>query len=177
MCNCEHMHATLCVYRGMGVREANSVELVLSFRLYLGSRDQTRSARLVQQSPLSAEPSRWPPSSSRGACPGRPLEVTGPPLLFPSQQATASSGTVKVVIVDSVTAVVAPLLGGQQREGKRGNMGTGWRLHLPALAFCPRLPLSFAPPLGLALMMQLARELKILARDLGVAVVVRTLFL
>lgn len=58
-----------------------------------------------------------------------------------AQQATASSGTVKVVIVDSVTAVVAPLLGGQQRE-------------------------------GLALMMQLARELKILARDLGVAVVV-----
>ncbi|XP_057631294.1 DNA repair protein RAD51 homolog 4 isoform X1 [Chionomys nivalis] len=57
------------------------------------------------------------------------------------QQATASSGTVKVVIVDSVTAVVAPLLGGQQRE-------------------------------GLALMMQLARELKILARDLGAAVVV-----
>lgn len=58
-----------------------------------------------------------------------------------AQQATASSGIVKVVIVDSVTAVVAPLLGGQQRE-------------------------------GLALMMQLARELKILARDLGVAVVV-----
>lgn len=102
----------------MGVREANSVELGLSFRLYLGSRDQAQSARLVQQSPLSAEPSRWPPASSRGACPGRPLEVTGPPLLFPSPQATASSGTVKVVIVDSVTAVVAPLLGGQQREGK-----------------------------------------------------------
>ncbi|XP_036052432.1 DNA repair protein RAD51 homolog 4 isoform X4 [Onychomys torridus] len=58
-----------------------------------------------------------------------------------TQQATASSGTVKVVIVDSVTAVVAPLLGGQQRE-------------------------------GLALMMQLARELKILARELGVAVMV-----
>uniref|UniRef100_A0A8C6QLW7 RAD51 paralog D n=1 Tax=Nannospalax galili TaxID=1026970 RepID=A0A8C6QLW7_NANGA len=57
------------------------------------------------------------------------------------QQVTGSSGTVKVVIVDSVTAVVAPLLGGQQRE-------------------------------GLALMMQLARELKTLARDLGVAVVV-----
>ncbi|OBS64442.1 hypothetical protein A6R68_07010 [Neotoma lepida] len=56
-----------------------------------------------------------------------------------AQQVTTSSGTVKVVIVDSVTAVVAPLLGGQQRE-------------------------------GLALMMQLARELKILARDLGVAV-------
>ncbi|XP_028615244.1 DNA repair protein RAD51 homolog 4 isoform X2 [Grammomys surdaster] len=58
-----------------------------------------------------------------------------------AQQAAVSSGTVKVVIVDSVTAVVAPLLGGQQRE-------------------------------GLALMMQLARELKILARELGVAVVV-----
>ncbi|CAH6785770.1 Rad51d [Phodopus roborovskii] len=58
-----------------------------------------------------------------------------------AQQATSSSGTVKVVIVDSVTAVVAPLLGGQQRE-------------------------------GLALMMQLARELKTLARDLAVAVVV-----
>ncbi|KAK2111414.1 DNA repair protein rad51d [Saguinus oedipus] len=57
------------------------------------------------------------------------------------QQVTGSSGTVKVVVVDSVTAVVSPLLGGQQRE-------------------------------GLGLMMQLARELKTLARDLGMAVVV-----
>ncbi|XP_054314356.1 DNA repair protein RAD51 homolog 4 isoform X2 [Pongo pygmaeus] len=58
-----------------------------------------------------------------------------------AQQVTGSSGTVRVVVVDSVTAVVSPLLGGQQRE-------------------------------GLALMMQLARELKTLARDLGMAVVV-----
>uniref|UniRef100_A0A8C2V0R0 RAD51 paralog D n=1 Tax=Chinchilla lanigera TaxID=34839 RepID=A0A8C2V0R0_CHILA len=58
-----------------------------------------------------------------------------------AQQVSGSSGTVKVVVVDSVAAVVSPLLGGQQRE-------------------------------GLALMMQLARELKTLARDLGVAVVV-----
>uniref|UniRef100_A0A2K5D7J1 DNA repair protein RAD51 homolog 4 n=1 Tax=Aotus nancymaae TaxID=37293 RepID=A0A2K5D7J1_AOTNA len=34
------------------------------------------------------------------------------------QQVTGSSGTVKVVVVDSVTAVVSPLLGGQQREGE-----------------------------------------------------------
>ncbi|XP_070334771.1 DNA repair protein RAD51 homolog 4 isoform X2 [Odocoileus virginianus] len=59
-----------------------------------------------------------------------------------SQQVRSSSGTLKVVVVDSVAAVVAPLLGGQQRE-------------------------------GLALMMQLARELKTLARDLSVAVLVR----
>uniref|UniRef100_A0A2K6FQV6 DNA repair protein RAD51 homolog 4 n=1 Tax=Propithecus coquereli TaxID=379532 RepID=A0A2K6FQV6_PROCO len=58
-----------------------------------------------------------------------------------AQQVTSSSGTVKVVVVDSVTAVVSPLLGGQQRE-------------------------------GFALMIQLARELKTLARDLGTAVVV-----
>ncbi|XP_055244449.2 DNA repair protein RAD51 homolog 4 isoform X4 [Gorilla gorilla gorilla] len=58
-----------------------------------------------------------------------------------AQQVTGSSGTVKVVVVDSVTAVVSPVLGGQQRE-------------------------------GLALMMQLARELKTLARDIGMAVVV-----
>ncbi|KAM8815620.1 DNA repair protein RAD51 homolog 4 isoform 1-T1 [Rhynchonycteris naso] len=58
-----------------------------------------------------------------------------------AQQVSHSSGTLKVVIVDSVTAVVSPLLGGQQRE-------------------------------GMALMMQLAQELKTLARDLGVAVVV-----
>ncbi|KAK2505646.1 hypothetical protein MC885_003988 [Smutsia gigantea] len=63
--------------------------------------------------------------------------------LFPlNPKVSSSSGTVKVVVVDSVTAVVSPLLGGLQRE-------------------------------GLALMMQLARELKTLARDLGVAVVVR----
>nr|XP_044600536.1 DNA repair protein RAD51 homolog 4 isoform X1 [Equus asinus] len=58
-----------------------------------------------------------------------------------AQRVSGSSGTVKVVVVDSVTAVVSPLLGGQQRE-------------------------------GLALMMQLAQELKTLARDLGLAVVV-----
>nr|XP_031541137.1 DNA repair protein RAD51 homolog 4 isoform X3 [Vicugna pacos] len=34
-----------------------------------------------------------------------------------AQQVSSSSGTLKVVIVDSVTAVVSPLLGGQQREG------------------------------------------------------------
>ncbi|ELW61717.1 DNA repair protein RAD51 homolog 4 isoform X2 [Tupaia chinensis] len=58
-----------------------------------------------------------------------------------AQQVTSSLGTVKVIVVDSVTAVVSPILGGQQRE-------------------------------GLALMMQLARELKTLARDLSVAVLV-----
>uniref|UniRef100_A0A7N5J8P9 RAD51 paralog D n=2 Tax=Ailuropoda melanoleuca TaxID=9646 RepID=A0A7N5J8P9_AILME len=58
-----------------------------------------------------------------------------------SQQVSSGSAATKAVVVDSVTAVVSPLLGGQQRE-------------------------------GLALMMQLARELKTLARDLGVAVVV-----
>ncbi|XP_021086770.1 DNA repair protein RAD51 homolog 4 isoform X3 [Mesocricetus auratus] len=43
-----------------------------------------------------------------------------------AQQVT-SSGTVKVVIVDSVTAVVAPLLGGQQRDGNQPlDLGQGW---------------------------------------------------
>lgn len=36
-----------------------------------------------------------------------------------SPQVSSASATVKVVVVDSVTAVVSPLLGGQQREGKR----------------------------------------------------------
>uniref|UniRef100_A0A4X2L6A3 RecA family profile 1 domain-containing protein n=1 Tax=Vombatus ursinus TaxID=29139 RepID=A0A4X2L6A3_VOMUR len=58
-----------------------------------------------------------------------------------SQQATNASGPVKIVVVDSVSAVVSPLLGGQHSE-------------------------------GLALMMQLARELKTLARELGIAVLV-----
>ncbi|XP_020041301.1 DNA repair protein RAD51 homolog 4 isoform X2 [Castor canadensis] len=58
-----------------------------------------------------------------------------------AKQVMGSSGIVKVVVVDSVTAVVSPLMGGQQRE-------------------------------GLALMVQLARELKTLARDFGMAVVV-----
>ncbi|XP_020861788.1 DNA repair protein RAD51 homolog 4 isoform X2 [Phascolarctos cinereus] len=56
-----------------------------------------------------------------------------------SQQVTSASGPVKIVVVDSVSAVVSPLLGGQHSE-------------------------------GLALMMQLARELKTLARELGIAV-------
>uniref|UniRef100_A0A7N4PM58 RAD51 paralog D n=1 Tax=Sarcophilus harrisii TaxID=9305 RepID=A0A7N4PM58_SARHA len=58
-----------------------------------------------------------------------------------SKQVTNASGPVKIVVVDSVSAVVSPLLGGQHSE-------------------------------GLALMMQLARELKTLARELGIAVLV-----
>ncbi|KAH1178680.1 DNA repair protein RAD51 homolog 4 isoform X1 [Mauremys mutica] len=58
-----------------------------------------------------------------------------------SQQVLSSSGPVKVLVVDSVSAVICPLLGGRQAE-------------------------------GLALMMQLARELKTLARELSMAVVV-----
>ncbi|XP_043819123.1 DNA repair protein RAD51 homolog 4 isoform X1 [Dromiciops gliroides] len=58
-----------------------------------------------------------------------------------SQQVTSALGPVKIVVVDSVSAVISPLLGGQHSE-------------------------------GLALMMQLARELKTLARELGIAVLV-----
>ncbi|XP_067393781.1 DNA repair protein RAD51 homolog 4 isoform X3 [Emydura macquarii macquarii] len=57
-----------------------------------------------------------------------------------AQQVMSSSGPVKVLVVDSVSAVIYPLLGGRQAE-------------------------------GLALMMQLARELKTLARELSMAVV------
>ncbi|MGH0151773.1 UNVERIFIED_CONTAM: hypothetical protein FKN15_043643 [Acipenser sinensis] len=56
-------------------------------------------------------------------------------------QVAGGSGSVKVVIVDSVTAVLSPIMGGRQTE-------------------------------GLSLMMQLAAELRTMARDLGVAVLV-----
>lgn len=59
----------------------------------------------------------------------------------PSQQVASSLGPVKIVIVDSVCAVVYPLLGGKQTD-------------------------------GMALMMQLARELKTMARELSIAVLV-----
>ncbi|XP_025062388.1 DNA repair protein RAD51 homolog 4 isoform X4 [Alligator sinensis] len=58
-----------------------------------------------------------------------------------SQQVVCSVGPVKLLVVDSVSAVVCPLFGGRQSE-------------------------------GLALMMQLARELKTLAREFGLATVV-----
>ncbi|NWZ15076.1 RA51D protein, partial [Agelaius phoeniceus] len=58
-----------------------------------------------------------------------------------SQQVLSSTGPLKVVVLDSVSAVISPLLGGRQSE-------------------------------GLALMMQLSRELKTLAREFSLAVVV-----
>ncbi|XP_025892770.1 DNA repair protein RAD51 homolog 4 [Nothoprocta perdicaria] len=58
-----------------------------------------------------------------------------------SQQVMSCMGPLKVVLIDSVSAVIYPLLGGKQSE-------------------------------GLALMMQLARELKMLAREFSLAVVV-----
>ncbi|NWZ02317.1 RA51D protein, partial [Loxia curvirostra] len=58
-----------------------------------------------------------------------------------SQQVVSSMGPLKVVVLDSVSAVIYPLLGGRQSE-------------------------------GLALMMQLSRELKTLAREFSLAVVV-----
>ncbi|NWI94838.1 RA51D protein, partial [Pitta sordida] len=58
-----------------------------------------------------------------------------------SQQVVSSTGPLKIVVIDSVSAVIYPLLGGRQSE-------------------------------GLAIMMQLARELKTLAREFSLAVVV-----
>ncbi|NWZ95769.1 RA51D protein, partial [Nesospiza acunhae] len=58
-----------------------------------------------------------------------------------SQQVLSSVGPLKVMVLDSVSAVIYPLLGGRQSE-------------------------------GLALMMQLSRELKTLAREFSLAVVV-----
>ncbi|NXU06637.1 RA51D protein, partial [Buphagus erythrorhynchus] len=56
-------------------------------------------------------------------------------------QVVSSTGPLKMVLLDSVSAVIYPLLGGRQSE-------------------------------GLALMMQLSRELKTLAREFSLAVVV-----
>ncbi|NWX48093.1 RA51D protein, partial [Steatornis caripensis] len=58
-----------------------------------------------------------------------------------SQQVMSSMGPLKIVVIDSVSAVIYPLLGCKQSE-------------------------------GLAIMMQLARELKTLAREFSLAVVV-----
>ncbi|XP_061868514.1 DNA repair protein RAD51 homolog 4 isoform X1 [Colius striatus] len=58
-----------------------------------------------------------------------------------SQQVMSSVAPLKVVVIDSVSAVIYPVLGGRQSE-------------------------------GLAIMMQLARELKTLAREFSLAVVV-----
>ncbi|XP_059685220.1 DNA repair protein RAD51 homolog 4 isoform X1 [Gavia stellata] len=58
-----------------------------------------------------------------------------------SQQVVSSMGSLKIVVIDSVSAVIYPLLGGKQSE-------------------------------GLAIMMQLARELKTVAREFSLAVVV-----
>ncbi|XP_068766102.1 DNA repair protein RAD51 homolog 4 isoform X1 [Struthio camelus] len=64
-----------------------------------------------------------------------------------SQQVMSSMGPLKVVLIDSISAVIYPLLGGKQSEEI---------LH---------------PPPGLALMMQLARELKTLAREFSLTIV------
>ncbi|NXF29704.1 RA51D protein, partial [Nyctibius bracteatus] len=58
-----------------------------------------------------------------------------------SQQVVSSMGPLKIVVIDSVSAVIYPLLGGKQSE-------------------------------GLAIMMHLARELKTLAKEFSLAVVV-----
>ncbi|XP_032901914.1 DNA repair protein RAD51 homolog 4 isoform X1 [Amblyraja radiata] len=56
-------------------------------------------------------------------------------------QVTGARGSVKALVLDSATAVLSPILGGQQMD-------------------------------GMSLMMQLARELKLLARELGISVIV-----
>lgn len=56
-------------------------------------------------------------------------------------QVTGMRGSVKALVLDSATAVLSPILGGQQMD-------------------------------GMSLMMQLARELKLLARELGISVIV-----
>lgn len=38
----------------------NSEELVFSFHLYMGSKDQAQVAKITQQAPLLTEPLYWP---------------------------------------------------------------------------------------------------------------------
>uniref|UniRef100_A0A4X1T848 RecA family profile 1 domain-containing protein n=1 Tax=Sus scrofa TaxID=9823 RepID=A0A4X1T848_PIG len=54
-----------------------------------------------------------------------------------AQQVSSSAGTVKVVVVDSVTAVVSPLLGGQQREGEWCGRAQGWGCALASWLWSP----------------------------------------
>lgn len=77
-----------------------------------------------------------------GALPERPLVHDG--CFLPSLQVRCSSGTIKVVVVDSVTAVVSPLLGGQQREGECCDRarGEGTDPHFLALESGPGPALS-----------------------------------
>lgn len=55
---------------------------------------------------------------------GRPLEANWF-MASASPQVSSGSAATKAVVVDSVTAVVSPLLGGQQREGKRCGRAQG----------------------------------------------------
>ncbi|XP_051491939.1 DNA repair protein RAD51 homolog 4 isoform X1 [Apus apus] len=73
--------------------------------------------------------------------PPRRCSPLPPGAAAPSPQALRPAGPLKILVLDSVSAVVYPLLGGKQSE-------------------------------GLAIMMQLARELKTLAREFSLAVVV-----
>ncbi|XP_062448698.1 DNA repair protein RAD51 homolog 4 isoform X2 [Rhea pennata] len=78
-------------------------------------------------------------------------------------QVTSSTGPLKVLLIDSVSAVIYPLLGGKQSEGSAQWSETQQRTKEALNCICL---------LSLALMMQLARELKMLAREFSLAVVV-----
>ncbi|XP_028938249.1 DNA repair protein RAD51 homolog 4 isoform X1 [Ornithorhynchus anatinus] len=74
-------------------------------------------------------------------CSARSKRLTDTDVVIVRHTGTGAPGPVKMLVLDSVSAVISPLLGGRQSE-------------------------------GLAVMTQLARELKTLAREFGLAVVV-----
>lgn len=50
----------MCVWVGIPLHpQDNFLELVLTFHLYVGSKDGTQANKLVQIEPLNTEPSRW----------------------------------------------------------------------------------------------------------------------
>uniref|UniRef100_W5KJD5 RAD51 paralog D n=1 Tax=Astyanax mexicanus TaxID=7994 RepID=W5KJD5_ASTMX len=79
--------------------------------------------------------------TSGGVCAGRLLQMLQAKTSSTAEQGSVGGGSVKAVIVDSVSAVISCVLGGKQTE-------------------------------GMSLMMQVAFELKMIAKDFNIAVLV-----
>lgn len=77
-------------------------------------------------------------------------------------QASVGGGSAKALIVDSVSAVLSSMLGGKQNEGIV--------LHISYYLSANRKPSYFAS--GMSLLMQVAGELKMIAKDFNIAVLV-----
>lgn len=124
--------------------EDSSEELILSFHLYMASRDQTRVTRLAWQATFSNEPSHWPYYFFKSR-----LSLWPKSTLKPSSSCLSFSSA-RVIGTCRHASCMPLYMASRERQRQGGAAGTELCPHTPQVlpSPCPMLELFSVPGTG-----------------------------